>query len=601
MLTFDVHGQTLIRTDNFEPATDSVNYLMAQFSYKTSEWRTGNTKTALFRLGETVYPAILDAEGTCIVPWEALVHGDSQYARKNGSTVFVSLKAEQGTTRITTDEVAVKLKSSGYGDTETPEEPTDGVYEQVMTAFGEMQTKVDTTMKTVANAVKGVRTGAVVGVGDMSPLNHNFTVKVGSRNLLNPAKFLSGNSTTSRTYMDDVLTVTGYYVSQVLEDLTVGKTYTLSFSSTRTGTTGGGVAVEFRDADNNNLLGYYHTSALSKTLTFTVPEGTHHLGIYLYGSNSTSGTTSATYTELLLVEGDTAIDYTPYVDPATVQVRMYGKNLLDIERKSETINGVTFTVNDDGGVKAVGTPTGVITKFLAVNFPGMVKGEKYVLTGCPTGGDTSTYSLRFIGTGDSTYTEVHDEGAGVEFEFLGYDSQYSVAICIHTGAVMNHTFYPMMRHASIEDDTFEVYSPLAVGNPGADGAITTSSANVSSVSALTVLTWTEGALLEVEYNRDINAALDDKADRGAVIVNMTLDSGKITVIDKTFAETLAAFLAGRLIECRVDAGRDGYYVLSPVRVYGADGIVFAGHSGNTGTVWTTVTFLDNDTATFITS
>lgn len=466
MLTFDVHGQTLIRTDKFEPATDSVNYLMAQFSFKTKDW-TGNTKTALFRLGETSYPAILDTDGKCIVPWEALVHGDGQYARKNGSTIFVSLVGEAGTTRIPTDEVAVKLKSSGYGDTETPEDPTEGVYQQIMANLGTIQEDVTFVKNNSGNAVKGVKTGAVVGMGDVSPLYHNVKVKV------------SG----------------------------VG-------------------------------------------------------------------------------------------DPTAVTITQCGKNLLNIEHVSETINGVTFTVNDDGSIKVVGTATGTITKFIAVNFPNMVTGEKYVLNGCPVGGTVVTYSLRFIGMGDSTYTEVHDEGAGVSFEFLGYDSQYSVAICIHTGVVMNHTFYPMVRHVSVEDDAFDPYILVATDTPDADGTTTDF---ISRTSGMTFLTNVEGAVLEVEYHQDINTALDGKAGNGAVIVNMTLDSGKITAIDKTFADTLAAFLAGRQIECRVDAGYDGWYVLSPVRVYGTDGIVFSAHSGNTGAVWTTVTFLNNDTATFTTS
>lgn len=463
MLTFDVTGQTLIRTDNFTPATDSVNYLMTQFNFKTNEWRTGKTKTALFRLGDTSYPAILDDEGKCIVPWEALVHGDGQCARKNGSVIHVSLLGEAGTTRITTDEISVKLKSSGYGDREDPETPTAGEYQQILTICGEMQTKMETTMKAAGNAVKGVKTGAVVALEDMSPLAHNITLKV------------SG----------------------------VG-------------------------------------------------------------------------------------------DPTTAKIRLYGKNLLDVDCSSETVNGVTFTINADGSVKVVGTSTGVITQFLAVNFPNMVKGERYILSGCPTDGTDPTFYLRFIDSGSDGLLDIRDRGDGVEFEFMGYARQHNVAIIIREGVTMNHTFYPMIRHASVKDDTFETYCPLAIGTPDRNGNSTIYTSNLSGVTCPTILTWVEGAMLKVEYHRDINDALGS----GAFIVNMTVDNGVIKVIDKTYAETLAAFMAGRQLECRVNAGYDGWCVLSPVRVYGADGIIFGGHSGNTGAVWTTVTFLDNNTATF---
>lgn len=595
MLTFDVNGQTLIRTDNFEPATDSVNYLMAKFAFKTDEWRTGNTKTALFRLGENSYPAVLDSEGECIVPWEALVHGDSQYARKNGSVVHVSLIAEKGTTRITTDEVPVKLKSSGYGDMEEPEEPTEDVYQQIMTSYGEMQAKVDTTMKTVGNAIKGVKTGAIVAMEDVSPFSHRAVVKVFSRNLLNPEKFLSGNSNTSRTYVNGVLTVTGYYVSQIIEGLTVGKTYTLSFTSTRTGDTGGGVAVEFRDDNNNNLLGYYHTSALSKTLTFTVPNGTHHLGVYLYGSNSTNGTTSATYTELMLVESGTATEYTPWVDPTDVTIIQCGKNLLQDTAETETINGVTFTANSDGTIKVTGTTTAVTTYFIGTASARVVKGEKYILSGCPAGGSTlSGYALRFY---DGNGKTPCDTGDGVEIEWTDVGASYNFAITIRSGVTMNHTFKPMLRHASIKDGTYEQYH-VATAHGGADGVTLAFSAQSPN---MTFLTEVEGVMLECEYNRDATKALG-AVDLAPFIVNMTLNGTTIASIDKTYADTLAAFKAGRQVECRVFVNaRDGYYILPPVRVYDLDGIIFGAHSGNLGTVWTMVIFLPTNTATFTTS
>lgn len=66
-------------------------------------------------------------------------------------------------------------------------------------------------------------------------------------------------------------------------------------------------------------------------------------------------------------------------------------NLLENTAKTQTINGVTFTVNKDGTVVANGTPsqqvTLILTKVLLLQ-----KGD-YMISGCPRGGTTATYRI----------------------------------------------------------------------------------------------------------------------------------------------------------------------------------------------------------------
>jgi len=38
MLLFEVSGQSLKRTDRFDPATDSQEYLKAKFTFNSSDW-----------------------------------------------------------------------------------------------------------------------------------------------------------------------------------------------------------------------------------------------------------------------------------------------------------------------------------------------------------------------------------------------------------------------------------------------------------------------------------------------------------------------------------------------------------------------------------
>ena len=197
MLLFDVNGQTLKRADHFNPATDSLEYLKAKFTFNDSAW-SGKTKTALFRLGTAVCKSVLGTDGTCKVPSEVLVGGESRVARIHGETIHVSLIGEYSTIRITTNEIAVKLNRSGYADAETPSDPTESEYQQ-MTAVAadavaeaeEARTACENARADLvgvknlfANAIKGNLSGAVVFADDVSPVEHNPVVKVHGKNLI---------------------------------------------------------------------------------------------------------------------------------------------------------------------------------------------------------------------------------------------------------------------------------------------------------------------------------------------------------------------------------------------------------------------------------
>lgn len=128
-----------------------------------------------------------------------------------------------------------------------------------------------------------------------------------------------------------------------------------------------------------------------------------------------------------------------------------GKNLLKNNGVGYTSNGITFTVNEDGSVTANGTPT--INKAIQIynsNFP---KGE-YILSGCPEGGSESTYYLDLsVGS-----TIIKDVGNGVKFVVDDNTNILNIRVYVVSGTVLeNLTFYPMIRRASVTDDTYEPY------------------------------------------------------------------------------------------------------------------------------------------------
>ena len=133
-----------------------------------------------------------------------------------------------------------------------------------------------------------------------------------------------------------------------------------------------------------------------------------------------------------------------------ISKKLTGKNLLKNTAKSQTINGVTFTVNEDGSVTVDGTATSIT--FLLLNWFTLEVGD-YVVSGCPTGGNKTTYSIKIDYAGTSTF----DTGTGKTFTNDG--GSLKVTIRIEGGAtVSNLVFKPMIRLASIEDDTYEPYT-----------------------------------------------------------------------------------------------------------------------------------------------
>lgn len=127
------------------------------------------------------------------------------------------------------------------------------------------------------------------------------------------------------------------------------------------------------------------------------------------------------------------------------------KNLLENTATSTEHNGVTFTVNDDGSVTANGkasTQASIAIK----NVFNLPNGE-YILSGCPTGGSSSTYRMT-VNVGGTVGI---DYGEGVNFT-INNEVIFNVTIFISTGqTVDNLAFYPMIRKADVTDNTYEMY------------------------------------------------------------------------------------------------------------------------------------------------
>lgn len=131
-----------------------------------------------------------------------------------------------------------------------------------------------------------------------------------------------------------------------------------------------------------------------------------------------------------------------------------GKNLLNVTATTQTVSGVTFTVNSDGSIKANGTATADID--FTVGTYTLKAGTAIKYNGS-TGGSASTYWVVYsgyqkAGSGDGTADRTASETDWT-------DAPLYIGIAEGT-TVTNQMFYPMIRLASVADGTFAPYENI---------------------------------------------------------------------------------------------------------------------------------------------
>lgn len=130
------------------------------------------------------------------------------------------------------------------------------------------------------------------------------------------------------------------------------------------------------------------------------------------------------------------------------------KNLFKITKASATINGVTFTVDNVAGtITANGTATALIIFFLEER-------SKYLMPGnyrISSGNNSNNYWFGVYL--DSTAGQWFAKAENEEFTIPEQYTFTQCALRIASGQTMNNVvFKPMIRDASIEDDTFQPYA-----------------------------------------------------------------------------------------------------------------------------------------------
>lgn len=424
---------------------DSVLFEKIHFNFP-AEW-DGFAKTAVFTNGETKISVVLNENGKlctgeneCCIPHEVI----------KAPAFTVSVFGVSGDKRATTQIAQVSVKPSGYGEGATPAEPTPTEYEQLV-AIANSAEQLAQSVRSDADsgAFKGDK-GEQGNKGDKGD-----TGAVGAKGDKGDKGDPGKDAITDRAY------------SPTSENAQSGKAVAEALKAERT-------------YANNSFSGALYGSASGEAVRLTdVSPIEHEIKIKLTAESNHS-------------------------DFSGVTLKRYGKNLLPYPYKNTnidyTFNGINYKVKSDGTVVLNGTANEQSYFILA----GLVLNKGvYYLSGCPSGGQGSTYSIYFQYDNFSYYKA--DYGSGVKID-INEKKNCAVAITIGKNtAVSNLIFKPMLEVGSKLTD-FEERRTAVAYTPAADGTVT----GVTSISPdMTFLSDTDGIIINTEYNKDLNKAISE--------------------------------------------------------------------------------------------
>lgn len=139
--------------------------------------------------------------------------------------------------------------------------------------------------------------------------------------------------------------------------------------------------------------------------------------------------------------------------------------------KSGVINGINFTVNDDGSVTVNGTATENANFFISRDSLVIPEGE-YLYTGCPSGGSASTYRMRIADHDISVLTNDYGDGGILNITKNYINTPLRIYIQIIAGTtVENLTFRPKLTPKK-NADIFKLVEDLICGKDATEGTTT---------------------------------------------------------------------------------------------------------------------------------
>ncbi len=388
-------------------------------------------------------------------------------------------------------------------------------------------------VKDTSNALKANASGEVIRVDDVSPIEHKAKIGVRGNNLFDVSKVQTTGGatkinitevgttyiviTSESEYNSNGFCATGLTLSQLCPQLREGDTVTLHAESNST------MKCFYLDtpeiADSATKFWHFGNGRVVTTEMLNAI-------VCVYGLNAIQDGEIGvcTISNIQIKDSDTATEYEPYIDPTTVTVTRFRRNLLGFSNDfTLTADGVTIEYDADSQTFTLnGTYTLDGTNQQTVIFAGQMDIKPMVKTGT-----TVTFSIEKVGgtiSAENAYNVVYlstsNSANGNRANWLACvlpnsknqntkaaTHNFINSIWFYLSRDVTFTNYKIRLQVEVNDTAsdYEEYSSPTTYTPEADGTCEI----VSASPTMTLLTDKEGANIEIEYNQDNNAFADN--------------------------------------------------------------------------------------------
>lgn len=396
---------------------------------------------------------------------------------------------------------SIYLRDDYYFDRAVVASETVIPYEEyVDPGYGELKPEnVMTTTSQLGNAIKGSVRGEFVKIDDISPAMHNIDCWVHGKNLFDGV--LNKGILRSSSFEVDMTDSEVYRTIKM--HVPKPGVYTVSFSKPVY------IARLVKDRSYVVTSGYSNVS----NYTFTVKTA-EDVGITFRDAVSSDTLWDDTNT-VHIEQGSIPTEYEPYIDPTTIIVTKFGKNLFDVSKKAttETVNGVTITRIGDQ-IKLNGTLTTDSNLFNSSFYLFGGLGNKYTLSyvhdGGVISGGMSSICVGAKDTTDSTSSRQSWLNITMKNENDSFTNTLSCPYIkdfwFYVKAGTKFEDYRIRIQLEVGDTATEYETAKSeVYRPNGNGLVNV----LSESNIVTIFTNYSRSVVECEYNRDTGKAIDN--------------------------------------------------------------------------------------------
>lgn len=345
-----------------------------------------------------------------------------------------------------------------------------------------------------ANALRGAASDSSVSLTDISPNEHTLGVKVRGKNLFDKdMSFTDDNKVTDSTasgyltYYIQLQPNTQYYV-KCFTPVTLDVTVTI-LSSNKT----------VNSDANKGILLSRQLAGWKTELALT----TDDIGRLYIGNNANNIAKIKeiiTNCNLQIELGSTATTYTPYIsDLTTVTVTRCGKNLLSVMSLYPTITNNAVLIHFKSGQTYTLSMTSTYEQYRIMLFGTDINGTAFDATSQ----DVDKY-IQGMYTGNTGRLQSRKNQTAKTLSLKCNTDCIITAIVFWNAANESEkTYFNFQLELGTAATEYEPYKTPTEYTPAADGTV---SGVKSLYPTTTLMTDTAGAIIDAEYNRDINKA-----------------------------------------------------------------------------------------------